>query len=202
MARMSSADVKMTADDVVGTAAERDALERLRELTGDVNGPMERHGLRCHLLCERLAADRGVEIDHEVTLVAGLLHDIGLYEGAAEGGAYVTDGRHFAERMLSAKPDWEGERLRLCLDAIERHHEVRPQWSDGNEVEFMRRADLIELSAATINFGVDRSWIRGLWSAVPRDGIYGEVGKMVAKAARERPLTLPLIFLRGRGRSH
>ena len=199
---MSSASVPLTADDVVRTEAERDALARLRELTGDVGGPMERHGLRCHLLCEKLAADRGVEIDSEVSLVAGLLHDIGLYDGAAEGGAYVTDGRHYAERMLTPKPGWDGERLRLCLDAIERHHEVRPQWSDGNEVEFLRRADLIELSGATINFGIDRGWIRGLWGAVPRDGIYSEVGRMVAKAAMERPLTLPLIFIRGRGRSH
>jgi hypothetical protein len=192
----------LTADEVVRTDAEREALARLRELTGEANGPMERHGLRCHLLCERMAFDRVVEIDHEVTLVAGILHDIGLYEGAAEGGAYVTDGRNYAERMLAGKPEWEGERLRLCLDAIERHHELRPQWGDGTEVEFMRRADLIELSGATINFGIDRRWIRGLWSAVPRQGIYGEVGKMVAKAAKERPLTLPLIFVRGRGPSH
>jgi len=191
----------LSADEVVETDAEREALARLREVTGETGGPMERHGLRCHLLCERMAADRGIEIDREVTLVAGFLHDIGLYDGASEGGAYVTDGRHYAERLLTGKPGWEGERLRLCLDAIERHHEIRPQWSDGAEVELMRRADMIELSAATINFGLDRGWVRGLWRAVPRRGIYGEVAKMVAKAARERPATLPMIFIRGRGPS-
>jgi hypothetical protein len=190
----------LSADEVVSTDAEREALARVRELTGEADGPMERHGLRCHLLCERLAAERGLRIDGEVTLVAGLLHDMGLYEGAAEGGAYVTDGRHYAERMLAGKPGWEGEKLRLCLDAIERHHELRPQWEAGDEVELMRRADLVELSAATVNFGLDRGWIRGLWAAVPRRGIYGEIGKMVTKAFRERPLTMPMIFLRGRGR--
>jgi hypothetical protein len=189
----------LSGDDFVFTDAEREALAGLREVTGETGGPMERHGLRCHLICERLAADRGLSIDSEVTLVAGLLHDIGLYDGASEGGAYVTDGRHYAERMLAGKPGWEGEKLRLCLDAIERHHEVRPQWDAGSEVELMRRADMIELSAATINFGLDRGWVRGLWTAVPRRGIYGEVGKMVAKAFRERPLTMPMIFLTGRG---
>ena len=190
----------LSADEFVSTDAGREALAGLREMTGETGGPMERHGLRCHLICERLAADRGLSVDPEITFVAGLLHDIGLYEGASEGGAYVTDGRHYAERMLTGKPGWEGEKLRICLDAIERHHEIRPQWDAGDEVELMRRADLIELSAATINFGLDRGWVRGLWTAVPRRGIYGEVGKMVAKAFRERPLTMPLIFLRGRGR--
>jgi hypothetical protein len=32
---------------------------------------------------------------------------------------------------------------------------------------------------------------------VPRDGTYREIGAMVLKAARERPATLPRIFLRG-----
>lgn len=191
---------RVSADEVATTVDERDALERLRELTGAGDGPMERHGLRCFLICERLAADAGKTVDREVMVIASLIHDIGLYEGASEGGAYVTDGRHYAERMLLAREGWEGERLRLCLDAIERHHEVRPQWDAGTEVELLRRADMVELSAGAVNFGLDRGWIRGLWSAVPREGIYGEVGKMVAKAFRERPLTMPMIFIRGRGR--
>jgi hypothetical protein len=97
--------------------------------------------------------------------------------------------------MLAAR-GWSGERLQRCLDAIELHHDLVPVWEAGAEAELMRRADLIELSAGVISFGLRRSWLRGLFAAVPRDGIYGEVGKMVAKAARERPLTLPLIFFR------
>lgn len=188
---------QLTADDLVRTGAEREALERLRALTGDRNGPMERHGLRCFLICERLAADAGLSVDSELLLVAGLLHDIGLYDGASEGGVYVSDGRDYAEGMLAGRDAWPADRVRLCGEAIERHHELRSQWTAGAEVELMRRADLVELSSGLVDFGLGRGWIRGLWRAVPRDGVYGEVAKMVGKALRERPTTVPRIFLRG-----
>ena len=187
-------------DELATTEDEREALARLRELTGEVNGPMERHGLRCFLIAERLASDRGASVDREVLLIAALLHDIGLYDGAAEGGAYVTDGRHYAERMLSGRAGWEGERLRLCLDAIERHHELRSQWEAGNEVELLRRADRVELAAGAVTFGIPRSWLRELAREVPREGLYREINRMLLKAARERPLSIPKIFIRGRGR--
>jgi hypothetical protein len=187
----------VTAEDLVRSEAEVAALTALREVTGEAGGPMERHGMRCFLISERQAADRDLMVDHEILLVAGLLHDIGLYDGASEGGVYVTDGRNFAERLLAGRPGWDERRTLLCLEAIERHHEVRPQWDAGAEVELIRRADMAELSSGLINFGVSRGWIRGLWRAVPRDGLYGEVGKMVAKAARERPASLPKILIRG-----
>ncbi len=187
----------VTAEDLVRSEAEVAALTALREVTGEAGGPMERHGMRCFLISERQAADRDLMVDHEILLVAGLLHDIGLYDGASEGGVYVTDGRNFAERLLAGRPGWDARRTLLCLEAIERHHEARPQWHAGSEVELMRRADMVELSGGLVNFGVSRGWIRGLWRAVPRDGLYGEVGKMVAKAARERPTSLPKILIRG-----
>jgi len=188
----------LSATDVVGTAAEREALARVRELSGERDGPMELHGLRAFLICERLAAEGGHEVDREVLLVAALLHDIGLYEGASKGGAYVSDGRDYAERMLAGRKDWPRGRQLLCLRAIERHHEVRSQWQAGAEVELLRRADLVELSGGLVSFGLERAWIRGLFAAVPRRGVYGEIGRLVARAARERPATLPLIFIRGR----
>jgi len=187
----------VSAEDLVRSDAEVAALTALREVTGEAGGPMERHGMRCFLISERQAADRDLMVDHEILLVAGLLHDIGLYDGASEGGVYVTDGRNFAERLLAGRAGWDERRTLLCLEAIERHHEVRPQWDAGAEVELIRRADMVELSSGLINFGVSRGWIRGLWRAVPRDGLYGEVGKMVAKAARERPASLPKILIRG-----
>lgn len=185
-------------DDLVSTETEHEALRRVRELTGDEDGPMERHGVRCFLICEKLAADAGLRVDREVLLVAGLLHDMGLYDGASRNGVYVEDGREYAEDFLHGRDGWTPERIRLCGDAIERHHEVRSQWDAGSEVELMRRADLVELSSGLIDYGAGRSWIRGLWHAVPRDGIYGEIGKMVGKALRERPATVPQILIRGR----
>lgn len=190
---------RLRADDIVETELERETLARLREIVGGEDGAMERHGLRCALICKRLATGRGVDTDDELLYVAGLLHDIGLYEGASHGGVYVSDGREFAADFLSGRDGWDEQRTRLCLDAIERHHELRSQWDAGAEVELLRRADLVELSRGLIPFGAGRAWLRELWAAVPRDGTYREIGRMVVKAARERPTTLPRIFIRGGG---
>ena len=116
---------QVTAEDLVRSEAEVAALTALREVTGETGGPMERHSMRCFLVAERIAADRGLMVDHEILLVAGLLHDIGLYDGASAGGVYTTDGAHFARHLLEGRPGWDERRLQLCLDAIDRHHEVR-----------------------------------------------------------------------------
>ncbi|MEZ5156446.1 MAG: HD domain-containing protein [Solirubrobacterales bacterium] len=188
---------RVRAEDLVQSDAEQAALTALREVTGEADGPMERHSMRCFLLAERMAADRGLMVDHEVLLVAGLLHDIGLYEGASAGGVYTTEGAEFAAHLLAGRPGWDERRLELCRDAIDRHHEVRSQWGDGAEVELMRRADMTELTSGVVSFGVSRGWIRGLWRAVPRDGLYPHVAQMVAKALRERPASVPKILIRG-----
>lgn len=187
---------RLTADDLVSTAIEREALRRIRALTGDRDGPMERHGVRCFLICERLAAEAGLDVDREVLLVAGLLHDIGLYDRASRNGVYVRDGREYTEELLGGREGWSAERIRLCGDAIERHHELRSQWGAGSEVELMRRADMVEVSSGLVDYGAGRGWIRCLWRAVPRDGIYAEIGRMVGKALRERPATIPQILIR------
>jgi HD domain len=188
---------RVKAEQLVQSEAEVAALTALREVTGETGGPMERHSMRCFLVAERIAADRGLMVDHEVLLVAGLLHDIGLYDGASEGGVYTTDGAHFAMHLLEGRPGWDERRLELCRDAIDRHHEIRSQWDAGAEVELMRQADMVEVSSGLVNFGVSRGWLRGLWRAVPRDGLYPHIGKMVAKALRERPSSVPKILVRG-----
>ena len=117
-----------TAEDLVRSDSERAALQRLREITGQTGGPMERHGLRVFLIADRLATAREAEVDREVLLIAGLLHDIGLYDEASHGGVYVTEGAEFTADLLVER-GWEEERIRLCFDAIERHHEPAPSGS-------------------------------------------------------------------------
>ncbi len=185
------------ADQVAETGTELEALARLRALTGESDGPMERHGLRCYLIGLRLASLRGAEVDRELLLVAALLHDIGLYDGASEGGVYVSDGAVYAEGLLSGREGWPAERSRRCLDAIERHHELRSQWAAGLEVELLRRADLVDVSAGLISHGAGRAWLRELGRSVRREGTYREIGGLVFKALRERPASMPRIFLRG-----
>ncbi len=63
---------------------------------------MERHGLRVFLTADRLATAREAKVDREVLLIAGLLHDIGLYDEASHGGVYVREGAEFTADLLQA----------------------------------------------------------------------------------------------------
>jgi len=56
---------------------------------------------------------------------------------------------------------------------------------------------MVELSRGLISWGAGRDWLGRLWSSVPRNGIYREIGGLVVRAVRERPTSLPRIFRRG-----
>jgi hypothetical protein len=184
-----------TAEDLVRTDSERAALARLREITGETRGPMERHGLRVFLIADRLATARQATVDREVLLIAGLLHDIGLYDEASHGGVYVREGAEFTADLL-AKQGWDQDRIRLCFDAIERHHELRSQWERGTEVELIRRADLVDLTSGLVRFELSREWLRDLFRSVPRDGTYPTIGREVARQLIHQPLQFARIFRR------
>ena len=177
------------------TAAEQACLAAVREATGTERSPMELHGERVHRIACELADRRGDTVDRELLHCAGYLHDLGLYPSVSRNGVYTRDGALFARELLSGL-GWEEPRLTLCADAIERHHEVRPQWGRGVEVELLRRADLVEVSGDLIRFGVPRDFLRALNAEFPRDGFYSGVASLLGHALRERPLTLPRIFLR------
>lgn len=82
------------------------------------------------------------------------------------------------------------------MDAIERHHEVRAQWDRGAEVELMRRADLVDVSAGVIGFGLPRSRYNELVSEIPREGMYRHIAGLVGHQLRDRPLSMLKIFRR------
>jgi hypothetical protein len=185
----------IAAEDLARTDSELAALEKLRQITAETGGPMERHGLRVFLIADRLATARSAEVDREVLLIAGLLHDVGLYDEASHGGVYVREGAEFTAELLRAR-GWDEERIRLCFDAIERHHEVRSQWDRGAEVELIRRADLIDLTSGLVRFGLSREWLRDLFRSVSRDGTYATIGREVVKQLRHRPLKFAQIFRR------
>ena len=194
--RHRAAPLGMTsAEDLARTDSEVAALQKLREVTGESGGAMERHGLRVFLIADRLATARELKVDREVLLIAGLLHDVGLYDAASHGGVYVTEGAEFTAELLR-EHGWGDGRIKLCFDAIERHHELRSQWDRGPEVELIRRADLVDLSDGLIRFGLSREWIHDLFKSVSRDGTYRTIGYEVARVIRHRPLTLPQIFRR------
>jgi hypothetical protein len=183
------------ADTVVTTPATAACLAELRRLSGAERGPMELHGLRVYEIACELAARRGIDVDRELLMCVALLHDAGLYPGAASPDTYVVDGRHLLERVVAAF-DWPPERLALAGEAVERHHELRPQWNHGSAVELIRRADLVDVSGAAVRLGLDREWLRQLAGRYPRTGMVGEIARLVGGALRTRPLTMLQIFVR------
>jgi hypothetical protein len=182
-------------DQLAVTPAATDALRRLRDVTGEREGPMERHCLRTRYIADEIARRRGWEIDGEVLIVAAILHDIGIYPAASHGGVYTAEGAALAREMLPGH-GWSEDRIERCAEAIDRHHDLRRQLARGAEVEALRLADLVDVSGGVVRAGVDRAWLRSLTQAVPRGGLVGELARLVGRALRERPLTVPRIFLR------
>jgi putative nucleotidyltransferase with HDIG domain len=180
-------------DTLAKTAAISDALGRLRTLAGADSG-MERHCLRVRHIAARIAADRSWSVDAEVLTVAAILHDIGLYDASSKG-VYTADGALLAREMLG-NHGWPQERVELCANAIERHHELRVQLTYGAEVEALRLADRVDVSGGLISAGVDRDWLRALQAEIPRSGLMKDLAKLIGRMVRKRPGSLLGIFRR------
>ena len=165
-------DTRRYADELIATEAESTALEALRTATGELHGDMERHTMRQYLIAERIADMRGIAYDRELLLCASFLHDAGLYGPASTGDVYIKDSARYARRTLEPL-GWPEHRLRVCLDACEQHHAFRTRWWLPNEVELLRRSDLVEVAPELVRWGIPRSWLkRELWHAVPRAGYW------------------------------
>jgi HD domain len=186
---------RLSADELAPTGAPAACLQTLRAATGRHDEPMERHCVRSFVIAERLAADAGQDIDRELLLCASLLHDVGIFESVAtRDHAYVTDGRRVALETV-APFAWPAQRRRLLGDTIEQHHAQTSRDGLGHEVELMRRADLVDVSRGLVSFGLPRSWLRGLSSAVPRRGFYALLAREIGRMLRNRPQTLPAVFM-------
>ena len=132
---------------------------------------MECHTVRQYLIAERLADSRGIANDREVLLCATFLHDSGLYGPASSGDVYIKDSARYARRTLEPL-GWPEERLRVCIDACEQHHALTSRWWMPNEVELVRRSDLVEVLRASA-LRHPAVWLkRELWQAVPRAGFW------------------------------
>lgn len=181
------------ADTLAETAVEQRSLAALRDAAGEADGAMERHCVRCFLLCRDLAEIKNAAIDEEVMLCAAFLHDIGLYPSVSEGGVYTDEGAELA-REIGLEAGWDARRATLCADACARHHSIRSQWELGAEVELLRLADRIEVSGGVTRAGLSRDQIREVNQSAPRDGFYRGLVHVVWPVLRHRPLTLPRIF--------
>ena len=168
------------------SSAESEALERLRGATGGADGPMERHCLRCRQIGAELARRRGWVIDGEVLTVAAILHDIGIYPSVTHGGVYTAEGAELARELLP-RHGWSAERVELCAQAIDRHHDVRRQRARGAEVETLRLADLVELSGGLTAAG---SIVPGCEPCISPCRVVGSTAswraRWAARSARDR----------------
>ena len=167
------------------TPDEARCLEALRSAAGAVEGPIERHSRRVHLLARELAGER--PYDDELLACAAWLHDAGLYPPYSTDAAYVIDSRRVAEELLG---HWEPERLRRCADAVELHHHPRSQAARGLEVELIRVADRIEVSQGLLRSGLPRSTVRRIRREVP---VRGFVPEVLRRLSRQRLRSLPRI---------
>ena len=183
----------LQADTLVQTPAEVASLAALREATGETDGAMERHCIRCFLLCELLAEKHNADLDREVTLVAAILHDIGLYDSVSEGGVYTDEGGEFA-RNLGIEHGWEPHRADLCAEACAKHHSIRTQWEQGAEVETLRLADRIEVFGGLARGGLSRDQIKGVFAKVSREGLYGGLAHIVGPNLVRRPIQIAKVF--------
>lgn len=182
-----------TADTLVETDLERRFLDQLRDATGEVDGPMERHCVRCFLFMELLSNRRGLTIDRELALCAAFVHDIGLYASITHGGVYTDEGGELAERLL-IEAGADAHRALLIRDACAQHHALRDQSARGAEVELMRLADRIELSSGLLRAGLERSQVQDVFARVSRQGTYRVISGLVGHALLERPVTVARIF--------
>jgi HD superfamily phosphodiesterase len=180
---------------LANTDAARDALARLRAATGTEAGAMELHCLRCRHIAAEIAHRRGWSIDEELLTVAAILHDIGLYPLASRGGVYTSDGARLARELLASR-GWEPARIDRCVNAIDRHHDLRSQLRYGGEAEALRLADRVELSGGLLRAGVSRRWLDDLRAEFSPRGLAQELAREIGRALRERPLTMARIFLR------
>jgi hypothetical protein len=179
----------MDADALSTAPAAHAALEALRAAAG-ANGPMERHCRRQFAIAARLAGGRA--FDRELLLCACWLHDAGLYIPSRD--PYVTEGACLADRVL-APFGWPPERRQRCMDACEQHHAPRSRLAMGPEVELVRQADLGDVTAGIVTFGLDRRWLGALFRDVPRDGFWRLLGGAVLGELRHRPASLTGVFV-------
>ncbi|MFN2524940.1 MAG: HD domain-containing protein [Actinomycetota bacterium] len=148
--------------------------ESLRRAVGVSGGPIERHSARVFFIMQQLAQEAAAPLDREVAACAAVLHDIGLYDPVAKPRLYLHHGRVAAERVIGSF-SWTAQRRRLCLDAIELHHRLTPQWKKGIEVELLRLADLVDASRGLVSLGLDQGWLRQLFQAIERRGLQREL---------------------------
>ena len=181
------------------TELERRFLDRAsRAATGEVDGPMERHCVRCFLFVRAAAAERrGVEIDREVVLCAAFLHDAGLYDSISHGGVYTDECGARASALFAEAGEPGPSGRGSCADACAQHHALRRAVGarGRGRAAAARRPDRGQRRALTARASAAARCASRSSTRSRATGFYtGRRRRCSATRFATRPLTLPRIF--------
>ncbi len=146
----------------------------------------------------RLLDDQSTPVDHEVTFIALILHDIGLTETFRTEEhlktCFTLSGARKAQE-LGAKHNWDAKRTDLIANAITLHMNLRLSKSHGREAELVKNgtgADVIGLRLETIY----QDQINDLLTKYPRLNQNEEIIRTVKTETQERPCCRMAFFVK------
>ncbi len=161
------------------------------------------HVYRVYTYCIALADH--VEGLEEQVAIAAAFHDLAIWsQRTLEHQAMSAQlARDYLQQL--GRPDWETNITRMILH----HHQILPYYQPGARrlparagensqlIEAFRRADLIDLSAGALTFGLPRSFIQATRRAFPLAGFYRALARQGVWWSLCHPLRpLPMLHWR------
>lgn len=150
-------------------------LDEHRDALGDDFQPYRNHCQRVYVYICTLAQDERPldEYEKDCLQVALAFHDLGIW---------VCNNFDYLDPSAALARDWLTERGREAdVEAVEEmivsHHKMRsmPEQVASRLSEYLRRADLIDVSLGMVRFGLARQEYRRIKAAFPICGFHGRL---------------------------
>ena len=148
------------------------------------------HCRRVFLFCCALSGAEGES--RQKIAIAAACHDLGIWTDATFD--YLEPSKRLVRAVLEStgKGEWAAEIAAM----IEHHHKITP-WSCNPAwlVEPFRKADLIDLTFGTLNFGLPRRHIREIQRRYPNAGFHPALARLTLQRLKTHPES-PLPMMR------
>ncbi|MVU81938.1 phosphohydrolase [Nocardia sp. ET3-3] len=171
--------------------------DRLDTWAGDLGEDREmytNHVLRVLSFCDLQAGSAPGSVDapssREEFRTAAVFHDLGVWT------AHTFD---YLAPSISLACDWlvrHGQHRLMPIVAamIDDHHKIRPIDGPYPEAEVFRRADLVDVSAGLIRFGIARADYRQVVNRYPDAGFRRRLARLGTQRLRSHPWSpLPML---------